>query len=310
MKKLLFALAALPVIFAGCGGGEPAHETDNHSDEPEVIEVVIENGLESYDIEEILVDPSDGPWTDNRIEDILKPGDRVTIELEEEDTYDIKIIDEDGDTYTVWLVDIGEDGYEWEVTLADMDAEGEQVEVTVTNDLDSWSIWYLYASPSTSDEWGEDRLGSEILEPGESVTFTISSGTWYDFLAEDEDGDAYLLTEEYIDGDFEWNVSFEDMDSSYPTSYGDDTDGVPVTIHNDLGDWTIWYIYCDSVDDPWGEDRLGSELLHPDEDFTFYVAEGEYDIRVEDEDGDTYTLWGVTIDQEGYYWSVTLGDMD
>jgi hypothetical protein len=62
-----------------------------------------------------------------------------------------------------------------------------------------------------------------------------------------------------------------------------------VTIYNDLGDWGIWYIQCDPTTSAWGDDRLGSEILAPGDEFTFYVAPGAYDIRCEDEDGDTYT---------------------
>ena len=35
-------------------------------------------------------------------------------------TYDIMLIDEDGDEYTRWEVEVGSDGYNWAVTLEDM----------------------------------------------------------------------------------------------------------------------------------------------------------------------------------------------
>lgn len=311
MKKLhmLLALFVLPVLFMACGEGEPADERTDEGGDGETIEVVIVNGLESWDIEEIMIDPSDGPWSENRIDEVLEPGDEITIELDEENTYDIMITDEDGDTYTLWLVDIDEDGYEWEVTLDDLDWATEEVTITVENGLGSWDIWYLYGCTSDADDWGEDQLGSEILAPGESATFTVQSGDWYDFLAEDEDGDTYVILDEYIDGDFTWVVDFDYMDNTFRLDAAAEGDA-PVTIYNDLGDWTIWYVYCDPTDAPWGDDRLGSELLHPGEEFTFYVPAGSYDIQVEDEDGDTYTLWGVDIDESGYYWEVTLSDLD
>jgi hypothetical protein len=311
MKKLsILALFALPVLFMACGGGEPAdNDTDRDTDE-EVIEVTIINGLESWNIQEIKVDPSDGPWGDNRLEDILEPGDEIVIELDEADTYDIMITDEDGDTYTMWLVDIDEDGYEWEVTLEDLDWATEDVTITIENGLGSWDIWYVYGCTSDADDWGEDHLGSEILAPGETVSFTVQSGDWYDFLAEDEDGDTYVILDEYIDGDFTWVVDFDYMDNSFRLDAEIEEGSAPVTIYNGLGDWTIWYVYCDPTDAPWGDDRLGSELLNPGEEYTFYVNPGEYDIQVEDEDGDTYTLWGVTVDESGYYWEVTLSDLD
>ena len=312
MKKLHLLLLVLPVLLAGCGNSEPAEDAGT-TREDGVIEVVIENGLDDLAIDEILVDASDGPWGENRIEDVLEAGDEIAIELDEEDTYDIMVVDENGTTYTMWLVDIDEDGYDWEVTEEDMDFASEEVTITIENGLGSWSIWYAYGCSSDNDDWGEDRLGEDILEPGDQITFTVQSGDWYYFLAEDEDGDTYVILDEYIDGDFTWVVDFDYMDNTFRLDAVDelaDGEGVPVTIYNDLGDWTIWYIYCDRTDDPWGDDRLGSELCEPGEEYTFYVAPGEYDLQVEDEDGDTYTLWGITIDENGYYWSVTLDDLD
>ncbi len=36
------------------------------------------------------------------------------------------------------------------------------------------AILYFYASPSSSDEWGDDILGDAIIEPGESGTVTLA----------------------------------------------------------------------------------------------------------------------------------------
>ncbi len=222
MKKLnlILALFALPVLFMACGGEAPVEEVETV--EETTIEVVIVNDLGGWDIMEILVDPSDSPWTDNRIDEPLIQGERFAITLEEAGTYDIMLIDEDGDSYSKWAVEIGEDGFTWEVTLDDLD-------------------------------WGDDYDEPYMPEEGEAA----------------------------------------------------------VTIYNGLGDWTIWYVYCDPSDGPWGADRLGADLLEPGDEFTFFVPAGNtYDIKVEDVDGDTYTLWGIDIDEEGYYWEVTLSDID
>lgn len=88
-----------------------------------------------------------------------------------------------------------------------------------------------------------------------------------------------------------------------------DGDGF-IEITNGLGGWTIWYVYVDPTDAPWGEDRLGGDLLYPGDVLTVYVDPGSYDIQAEDEDGDTYTLWNVNIGADGYAWDVTLADMD
>jgi hypothetical protein len=50
--------------------------------------------------------------------------------------------------------------------------------------------------------------------------------------------------------------------------------------------------------------------MEPGDDVTISVPAGTYDIKVVDEDGDSYTLWGVEIGAEGYQWAVTLADID
>lgn len=316
MKKLhlLMALAVFPVLFFACGNGEaPVADTDEPVEVAEVeIEVVIINELDGWDIEEIYVDLSDGPRGEDRIDRKLESGDEITIILDEDGIYDIMIIDEDDESYTLWEVEIGEDGYVWAVTLEDGDwqSDAEEVTVTIENGLGSWTLWNGYCSLSESDEWGEDRFGSEVLEPGESVSFEVMSGDYYDFKCIDNEDDEYLLWDVWVGEDgFVWEVDLSDMDNSLVDA---DTDGdAAITIYNGLGDWTIWYVYSSASDGPWGEDRLGSELLSAGEEFTFYVpADDTYDFKVEDEDGDSYTLRGIDVDADGFYWEVDFADME
>ena len=311
MKRLhlFLALAVLPVLFFACGGSDAPV-----ADAPEpVVEVTIINELDGWNIEEIMIDPSDAAWGDNRIDEPLRDGEEVTIVLDGANTYDIMIIDEDGDSYTLWGVEIDADGYEWAVTLDDGDwnTDGVETTVTINNELGGWTLWYGYCSLSSDDNWGDDRFGSELLEPGESISFEVMSGDYYDFKCIDEDDDEYILWDVYVGVDgFVWNVVLDDMDNSSASPAGAEGEAA-ITIYNGLGDWTIWYVYGSPSDGAWGEDRLGSELLEPGEEFTFFVPAGDtYDFKVEDGDGDTYTLWGIDVDEDGFYWEVELSDMD
>ena len=50
----------------------------------------------------------------------------------------------------------------------------------------SQDVWYLYVSPSTDDNWGEDILGEDIIYAGESAEVVIDDGLAtceYDLLA-------------------------------------------------------------------------------------------------------------------------------
>lgn len=187
--------------------------------------------------------------------------------------------------------------------------------VEITNSLGGWTIWYVYVDP-TDAPWGEDRLGGDLLYPGDVLTVCVEPGT-YDIQCEDEDGDTYTLWEVELDeAGYYWSVILEDMDGGWTEEpigdgYYEAGDGsAPVTIYNDLGSWTIWYVYVDPSDASWGDDRLGANLLYPGETITVWVDPGEYDIQVEDEDEDTYTLWNVDVGPDGYYWEVTLSDID
>ncbi len=306
MKKFtIFAvILALPVLFLACGSGEapaPAQET---TIEDTTIEATIINGLEDYDIDEIWIDASDGSWSVNLIDEPLLPGEEFTATLEETGSYDLWITDEDGDTYTRYGIRIDVDDYEWEVVLEDGDWNVPDADVTIINSLGDWTIWYVYASPSTDGEWGEDQLGSELLAPNELVSFTVPANDYYDFKCLDEDDDEYLLEDVWVGEDgFEWNVVLDDM---LVISTGEE---VPVTIYNALGDWDIDEIWIDPSDGSWSVNLIDAPLL-PGEEFTMTFEPGSYDLWITDEDGDDYTRYGVIVDEDGYDWEVELSDMD
>ncbi len=42
----------------------------------------------------------------------------------------------------------------------------------------SISAWYIYVRSCGASSWGTDRLGSEVLSPGESATLHLSAGCY------------------------------------------------------------------------------------------------------------------------------------
>jgi hypothetical protein len=87
------------------------------------------------------------------------------------------------------------------------------------------TICFVFISPATSEEWGDDWLGDEeTIEPGDTYTFDVIVGT-YDLEARDCDDNA-LVTETDVDLDevTEWTIS-----SGGTPSGGDDDDGLDVT---------------------------------------------------------------------------------
>ena len=187
--------------------------------------------------------------------------------------------------------------------------------INITNETGDYSFFYVHISPSSSDSWGDDFLGSnETICAGESRRFRVNNDT-YDIKIIDEDDDEYIFWNVDVSGTLDLYVSLDDLGEQnwgLPYPYSVSEGSAPITIENDLENWTIWYVYTSYSDsDSWGEDRLGSDLLSPGEAFTFYIpADDYYNFKVEDEDGDVYTLSEVWVDEDGFYWSVDLDDMD
>ena len=84
-----------------------------------------------------------------------------------------------------------------------------------------------------------------------------------------------------------------------------------IEVTNDTG-YDIYFLYISHEDsNSWEEDVLGSDILFNGEtvrvDVTGYPS-SVFDIQAVDEDGDTYTLWGVDIAL--YDVTFTLDDLD
>ncbi len=174
-----------------------------------------------------------------------------------------------------------------------------------------YDLYYLQVSPSDSDEWGEDVLGDDVLLDGGNIKLDIDGYDVceLDIMAVDEEDDAYII----------W--SFDSCSGSkvvftMDDLYIDDPEGgvQDFTIQNDTG-FDIYYIYVspDYADD-WEEDVLGEgEILSAgDSYFISFTGYGDYcsfDVRLVDEDGDTYTKWGVDLCST-YTLSISLDDLD
>ena len=85
-------------------------------------------------------------------------------------------------------------------------------------------------------------------------------------------------------------------------------------IRNETGGYTICYVYVsDSRSSDWGSDLLGNSVLRPGQSITITttvpIGSTKWDIKVVDEDGDTYTIMSRTIRNRETI-TVTLADLD
>lgn len=316
--KFVLLLAAVLTLSLSCGIGEKpiANENSDTASEGVEIEIVIDNDLDHSEITEIWVDPSDEPWSENRLDSELVRGDTFTLTLNEEAEYDLQLIDDYGESYTILNQSIDLDGFEWEVVDEDADwnraPTGEWTTVSIENGLRNQAIWYCYAARSSDEDWGTELLDYMVLEAGESFSFDVESGDYYDFYARNAESDFYFSFDNYIDDSgLTWAISSSDRDN---TMYEDETHGASaaVTLINRLGNVNILYAYKDeSGGEYWGADLLDGDVLEPRDDFTFYLSPDKfYDFQVEDDFGNTYTLWEVAVKDNGIFWEVIQDDMD
>ena len=69
------------------------------------------------------------------------------------------------------------------------------------------SVFYLYASPCSSDSWGPDRLDSDqVISSGETASFTMTPGCW-DLKAVFRDGtDVVRRNAQISASDWRWTI--------------------------------------------------------------------------------------------------------
>ena len=70
-----------------------------------------------------------------------------------------------------------------------------------------YDIYYLYMSRTLEDDWGPDRLGSEVLGSGETFSLGNIPAGEYDVKFADEDDDECVLSDIAIVTDTEWSLT-------------------------------------------------------------------------------------------------------
>lgn len=176
-----------------------------------------------------------------------------------------------------------------------------------------YDIFYLYVSPESSDSWGDDVLGDEVLLDGSSITVSLeeySDLCRFDIKAVDSDNDSYIKWEYDACDLSKVILTLEDL-------YLDEADeggSQDFTILNETG-FTIYHIYVspDYADD-WEEDLLGAdEVLLSGEpfevSFSGYGDHCVFDIKLVDDEGDSYSRWGVDLCAASLV-TFTLDDLD
>ncbi|MFP4345860.1 MAG: serine/threonine protein kinase [Anaerolineales bacterium] len=131
------------------------------------------------------------------------------------------------------------------------------------------NICYVYISPTNSESWGDDWLGSdEIIQPGTTQIFEVEAVTQ----------DVQLLNCDRITIHTAWELT-EDA-----TIVVGEAGTVPLHLKNN-STRDVCYIYISpNTSDSWGEDRLGprASLRAAEGERIFFIPAGTYDLMALD----------------------------
>jgi hypothetical protein len=188
-------------------------------------------------------------------------------------------------------------------------AYGQNPSVTIVNNT-GYEFWSVYISPSSSSEWGDDRLAADqVIANGESVRFSLpfplSEESQYDFKVLDLDGDSYFKMRIPLVGNDEIVFVFSDIENYGGDGDGDyypedEMQGPSITIVNNTGS-AIWNVFVSSsASHSWGDDRLGSGLIQNGESVELQLpfpinVVNRYDILLTNAAGSTFTKFDVLV---------------
>ncbi len=210
--------------------------------------------------------------------DIIDVGASFTVNVQP-GTYDLRAEDCDGNPVAEqYNVVLGQ--YTWTVTGS---AAGTTGTLTIINNTAS-TVCYVYISPSSSEEWGDDQLGTNnTIPPNGSFDITDIPFDTYDLKATDCDG--VTLAEQYAvvlgDQDYTWTLSANTAQL--------------VVVNNSSLDICYLYVSPANATD-WGPDQLGEQTIPAGSQFTLTgVTPGTYDLRFVACSGEELEEYGVQI---------------
>ncbi|MEA3266377.1 MAG: hypothetical protein U9P42_05470 [Candidatus Fermentibacteria bacterium] len=179
----------------------------------------VTNGLETCNITFVYISRGSSTlWGSNHLPgtDILEPEKTAEV-MVRPGVYDLQVIDENGDTYTLNDIRVGADGFNWTVTMDDMDVDPSPVSImqyagqcpiAITSNLSQLEINGIWISPSDRNDWGNNHLQGEVLFSGDTYTIYVQSAS-YDILIEDTKGNTYTRRARNVTGSegYSWSVS-------------------------------------------------------------------------------------------------------
>ena len=201
------------------------------------------------------------------------------------------------------------------LSLAACGGGGRGAGITVDNEV-GYDGAYLYVSPTSESQWGDDLLGGQTLANGSTARVQIppSQGNTYDIRMVDTDGDYWVFMNVTIPNgatvvlgaDMVNGVAATIGNQVFPGELQMQGGGntpqagtISVTVQNNTSD-SLWYGYISDVNDTqWGDDLFGSSTCSAGATLTMAVPEasgGVYDVRIDDSGHEpTWQFYGVPL---------------
>jgi hypothetical protein len=135
----------------------------------------------------------------------------------------------------------------------------------ITNRRDAFPIWFIYITPAKHKDWGKDQLGGQVLDAGETRSWTIPwDGCYVDVQAKTFTGLTAEVRDVDVCGGFEWTL--------YDEKPKQKQQGKTLQIVNRRDAFPIWGVYITPAgQSDWGPDRLGDLVVNTGQSRTWTI---------------------------------------
>ncbi len=161
-----------------------------------------------------------------------------------------------------------------------------EITIEVANKTEKIIISFALFYGPNLDEWGEDLLQDEVIEPGETVSFVLPEGEY----------SVIPMTYEYYVLPISRNIT----DNSRIEIGAEGK--VPILFTNDI-EVDIGFVYISPSDsEDWGENWLGGEVIAAGISKFFFIEPDTYDLMLVDMERNTVLeLYELDIDGERHF---------
>jgi hypothetical protein len=91
-------------------------------------------------------------------------------------------------------------------------AASSELSTLAIHNTSKWAVHHLYLSPANENEWGQDQLGKNTIEPGASFTLKEIPCNTYDIKVVDDDGDECMIKgQKFCGHEVTWDLSDDEL---------------------------------------------------------------------------------------------------